>query len=116
MAKNFTNMKEVALPVDTVAQHLMGLQQRKPSFIYQGAWSMPDGSVPIQFKTNVSATSWGDLVDVNLYRDPTGQRCTARIKSECLMPTQIIDFGHSKRVVADVEKDIDALLGSYGLQ
>lgn len=116
MAKSFTSTKEIPLPVDTVVPHLISLQQRKPVFLYQGAWNMPDGSVLVQYKTNVTATSWGDIVDVNLYRDPTNQRCTATIKSECAMPTQLIDFGHSKRIVRDIEQDIDNLLHAMGLQ
>lgn len=116
MGKKTIITKEIPLPVDTVAPHLSFLQQRSPKFLYQGAWNMPDGSVLVQFKTNVSATSWGDVVDVNLYRDPTGQRCTARIKCEPLMPTQIIDFGHGKRIVHEIEQDIDNFVNSFGMQ
>ena len=95
MGKKTIITKEIPLPVDTVAPHLSFLQQRSPKFLYQGAWNMPDGSVLVQFKTNVSATS-------------------ARIKCEPLMPTQIIDFGHGKRIVHEIEQDIDNFVNSFG--
>ena len=116
MAKKTIITKEVPLPVDTLVPHISYLQQRNPKFLYQGAWNMPDGSVLVQFKTTVSAASWGDVVDVNLYRDPSGLRCTVTIKSESIMPTQIIDFGHGKRIVREVEQDIDNFVNSFGVQ
>ncbi|MBE6738663.1 MAG: zinc-ribbon domain-containing protein [Ruminococcaceae bacterium] len=61
---------------------------------------MPNG-VWYRFHHGVSFTSWGEKITITL--TPASPATTnVHIKSECGMPTQVIDWGKNKQVVCNV--------------
>lgn len=113
MASRHESTKSIPLPLDTIAPYIMSMNQRLSGYEFLGAWTMPDGSVLIRFSTDIGLTTWGEDIDITLYRDPTNTQCTAYIKSEATMPTQIIDFGRNKKVVQAIETDIDNIVAMF---
>ena len=58
------------------------------------------GGTTYRFSSGVTLSSWGENIDINvLYLNETTSQVI--IKSECALPTQIIDWGKNK---ANVEK------------
>ncbi len=57
--------------------------------------------VMFQFRHGVTFTSWGENVHITL--TPVGPAVTnLQIRSECCMPTQIVDWGKNKQVVCNI--------------
>ena len=53
------------------------------------------GGACFQFSSGVNLSSWGEKIDISvLYLNETSSQIT--IKSECALPTQIIDWGKNK--------------------
>lgn len=62
--------------------------------------------VCFQLYHGVSFTSWGETIMIAL--TPMGQNVTqVNIRSECDMPTQIIDWGKNKQVVRSIHQHLE---------
>lgn len=72
---------------------------------------MPNG-VWYRFHHGVSFTSWGEKITITL--TPASPTATnVHIKSECGMPTQVIDWGKNKQVVCNVYECMERNLHKF---
>lgn len=72
---------------------------------------MPNG-VWFRFHHGASFTSWGEKITITL--TPASATATnVLIKSECGMPTQVVDWGKNKQVVCNVYEYMDQNITRY---
>lgn len=67
------------------------------------------GAYQFNFKHDVSLTSWGEDITVTLHPIEEGKTSVV-IRSECALPTQVIDWGKNKENVNAMLRHLDTFL------
>ena len=58
----------------------------------------------------VSMTSWGETITISPFR--TSKGCSLRIKSECSLPTQLIDWGKNNENIKNFSFALSKILNT----
>jgi hypothetical protein len=108
MAASFSDKVLATTQIMTLVQRLRMIQ----GFAIRG--EAPDGRGGVNFKmsSDISFSSWGENINLHMY--PYNEQQTfVEIKSECSMPTQVIDWGKNK---SNVNKIMNYLLDGIMVQ
>lgn len=105
MAAKYENVITLNIKIPFLVDKLRNLHNTGLGMILQGESPYGNGGAWLQIKHGISFTSWGENITVIL--TPVGMEQTSvLIRSECALPTQIIDWGKNKK---NVEKLIQYL-------
>lgn len=96
MARSAVEERIINMPIDAIIQRMRGVGAEK-NFALRSENPSQNG-VWFRVHHGASMTSWGEKITVTL--TPMGQQTMVKIHSECGMPTQLIDYGKNKKVVA----------------
>ncbi len=97
MGANFKDYIVATAPLMFLVQRTRTIQ----GFSIKGEF--PDGLNGVIFKLSagVSFSSWGENVDIHMF-PYNEQQTMIEIKSECDLPTQIVDWGKNRHNVEDI--------------
>ena len=73
---------------------------------------LPNGALHYQYQHGVGMASWGETIDIWL--TALGERATqVDIRSECYLPTQVVDWGKNKENVVNLFNYLDYCVNTY---
>lgn len=103
MAAKFQSQILINAQLMQVVERIRGIHMLGKGFQLTGEIPINGGGVVMQLKHRVSLSSWGEKIEIALM--PYGNmQTTAHIKSECSLPTQVIDWGKNKGNVNEIVK------------
>lgn len=107
MAANYRESRQYQLPIMEIVYKLRTIKSSGLRISYVREFAIPGGA-QLEFTSGVSALSWGENITVRLTETANGFTMTDII-SECLFPTQIIDWGKNKKNVTKLFGYLDAV-------
>lgn len=113
MAAKSQNSKVYPLPIQCFVLELRSSPIREFMNIKWVAEDvMPNNALHYQYQHGVTMTSWGETIDIWL--TALGERATqVDIRSECYLPTQIIDWGKNHENVMNLFTYLDNCVNLY---
>ncbi|GEM_PF-1658739 len=104
MAANSTRMLYINLPFETVYP-VIGMALTNIGAKLKNV----DPNTGLFFATcGFTLTSYGENITIQPYRTPTG--CSLNVKSECSIPTQIIDWGKNTENINKLAFELSRIL------
>ena len=77
-----------------------------------GEEALPDGTLHYQYQHGMGMASWGETIDI--YIAALGERATrVEIRSECYLPTQVIDWGKNRENVVNIFMYLDNCVNTF---
>lgn len=98
MAASHMITVEVALPPEQAEAAVY------QAFLNAGLSAVNGGAGQMRGTTTVGWRSWGENVEAWISHGPRGT--SVRLRSECALPTQVVDWGKNRK---NVEQVVDAL-------
>lgn len=98
MAAKFENTVTLNAQIPALVEKMRNIAFSGLGITLQSEAPYANGGVCFQLKNGMGLTSWGENISVILV--PAGEtQTTAAVRSECALPTQIIDWGKNKENV-----------------
>ena len=97
MAAQYSDKKVANMQIMQLVEKLRNIK----GFTFKGETPDGNGGVNFQLSCDINFFSWGEKIDIHM--SPYGEQQTnIEIKSECALPTQIIDMGKNKDNVNNI--------------
>ncbi|MEE1109071.1 MAG: hypothetical protein UH229_03255 [Lachnospiraceae bacterium] len=102
----------ISAPLMTIVERLRAMGPvLKYSFLSETP--TPNGGAMFRFSHKVSLTSWGENVTVTAA--PNGNETVVMIRSECALPTQLVDWGKNSHNCGEIAQYLAAGLTARDL-
>lgn len=113
MAAKFQDTKSYPLPIQCFVLEMRSQPIRDFMKIkWVGEELLPNGALHYQYQHGMGMASWGETIDIWLTAQ--GERNTqVDIKSECYLPTQIMDWGKNRENVVNIFMYLDHCVNTF---
>lgn len=113
MAAKFQDTKSYPLPIQCFVLEMRSQPIRDFMNIkWVGEERLPAGPLHYQYQHGMGMASWGETIDIWL--TALGERSTqVDIKSECYLPTQIMDWGKNRENVVNIFNYLDHCVNTF---
>ncbi len=114
MAANYGESRQYQLPIMEIVNSLRTINSSGLRISYVREFAIPGGA-QLEFRSGVSALSWGENIIVRLTKMANGFTMTDII-SECSFPTQIIDWGKNRKNVTKLFGYLDTVKYRFDIE
>lgn len=105
MAAKAQKQMMISAPLMTIVEKLRNMGPAL-KYSFQSETPTPNGGAMFRFAHKVSLTSWGENLTVTAA--PNGNETVVMIRSECALPTQLVDWGKNSHNCGEIAQYLAA--------